>query len=172
MITNKIIAPHIIRLYCWEILQQETGMSKINSLVPILPVEDEPKVSESGMTYAIYGYAENESAGDNNQIRYGTFSLRVIGKTYAELTQLINVISLAFESTDIATEALNRFSSRYPGAALEGIRFTFAKTSYIEGGEAAETEGGPVDGIVNVSYRYINRIQTPVLESIKGGLWT
>ncbi len=170
MITNKILPAHILRLYVWELLRQEINMSKVNDLIPILPIEDEPKVESANLPYAIYGYAENDSKVD--QIHEGVFSLRVNAPTFAQLGQITNTVALAFESSDIATEAVNRFSSQYSGGALLGIRFTFTKVTYIEGGEAAESEGGPVDGIVNVYYRYVNALPNPVVNAARGGLWS
>jgi hypothetical protein len=181
MITKKIIPAHILRLYIWELLIQEINMQKVAgkdpltgatfSLVPIIPVEDEPKIADSDKPYAIYGYAENESR-NLEQIKEGVFSLRVIAPTFSELTHIINTVALAFESSDISTEAVNRYSSKYTGEALLGLRFTYTKATYVEGGEAAETEGGPMDGVVNITYRYINNLPNPFLNSAKGGLWT
>jgi hypothetical protein len=171
MITNKIIAPYILRMYTWAVLDQETDMQLIDGLVPIIPIEDEQKLATSGQMYAVYGYAEN-TAARIDQIHEGIFSLRITAPTSSQLGQFINVVTRAFESPDVAVEGLNNFSSRYPNKALEGIRFTFAKTSYVEGGSAPDTEGGSMDGVVNVSYRYINRLAVPVPASAKGGLWT
>lgn len=170
MITNKILPSHILRLYVWEVLKQEGAMQEVNGLIPILPVEDEPKVADSQMAYAIYGYSENDAPFE--QIREGVFSLRVIAPKFAQLGHIINTVARAFESSDISTEAVNRYSSKFPNGALEGIRFTRTKTTYIEGGEAGESEGGPMDGVVNITYRYINRLEIPVVNSAKGGLWS
>lgn len=171
MITNKILPAHILRLYVWELLKVETSMDTIDTLIPVLPIEDEPKVANSGKAYAIYGYAENESR-TLDQIREGIFSLRVIAPTFAQLGQILNTVSLAFESPDIATEVVNKYSSQYQNDLLEGIRFTHVKTTYIEGGEAGESEGGPMDGVVNLAYRYVNHLPTPIPQVARGGLWS
>lgn len=175
MITNKILPAHILRLYVWEILDKDTSMDKVQTtrglLVPIVPVEDEALLSNTDKPYAIYGYSESESRVID-QIREGVFSLRVNAPTYAELGQIINTVSRAFESCDVATEAVNNFSSDFPNEALIGLRFTYLKTSYVEGGEASEDEGGPMDGVVNVSYRYVNHLPIPIPDSAKGGLWS
>ncbi len=171
MISNKVLPAHILRLYVWELMKQEIGMQMVNGFVPILPVEDEPKVADTNKTYAIYGYAENDNRS-SEQIREGIFTLRIIAPTFSELGQFTNVMSNAFESTDIATEAVNNFSSRYPNEALIGITFKYVKVTYVEGGEASTDEGGPMDGVVNVAYRYINHLETPIVNSARGGLWS
>jgi hypothetical protein len=171
MINSKLLPAHILRLYIWELIDQEGGMETINDLIPILPVEDEPKVADSHKAYAIYGYAENESRA-LEQIRDGIFSIRVVAPTYAQLGQILSTIGRGFESSDVATEAVNRYSTQYPNQALTGIRFLQAKTSYMEGGEAPETEGGPLNGVVNIAYRYVNNLTIPVPAVAAGGLWS
>jgi hypothetical protein len=176
MINNKIVPAHILRAYIWEVLKQTpqdggVSMTEINTLNPILPIEDEPKVAGENKPYAIYGYAEN-NAYPLDQIREGVFSLRVMSPDFGTLTQIINTVGVAFESADIATEAVNRFSAQHMNGVFVGMRFTFLKTSYIEGGEAAQTEGGPVDGVVNITYKYINHLPIPIPVSAQGGLWT
>src|SRR5689334_11734500 len=111
MISNKILAAHIIRLYVADLLMEQAGVEKINGLVPVVSVDDEPELSDSNMPYAIYGYAENETRVE--QIREGVFSLRIIAPTFAQLGRMSNVVALGFESTDIATESLNLFSTTF-----------------------------------------------------------
>lgn len=182
MITNKIIPAYIIRLFLWEVLSLNEALSKIDTpngqLIPILPVEDEPRVADSKKAYIIYGYAESE-AQRIEQERRGIFSARIWAPTFAQLVEITNLIASTFESSDFATEAVNRYSSNYAGGALVGIRFTHLKTTYIEGGEAAETEGGPVDGVVNISYNYVrsdkNASGLPLIripDTAKGGMWS
>lgn len=168
MIDNKIVPAHILRLYIWEILKLNTSMTTVNGLVPIVPIEDEPKLSDSGKAYIIYGYADSE-ANRNDHIRRGVFSARISAPTFAQIGQISNVIASAFESRDVATESVNLWSSQYPGGALIGIRFTELITTYVEGGEAPETEGGPVDAVVNISYRFITDLE--VNRPVPNGLW-
>lgn len=169
MISSKYLPSHILRLFTWEVLKTNTSMTVVNNVVPMLPIDDEPKVADSGKSYIIYGYSETDGSGPE-QIRSGVISFRVIAGTSNELGQIINVIASTFESRDVATEAVNRWSSSFSGGALKGIRFTEVFTTYVEGGEAADTEGGRVDGVVNVTYRYVTDYK-PTLP-ISGGLWS
>lgn len=175
MITDKILPAHIIRLYIWALLQQEGVLETISvggvELVPIIPIEDEPKVADSGKPYAIYGYAENESR-QLEQIREGVLSLRVIAPKFSQVGHITNTVSRAFESSDVATEAVNIFSSDFSSQSLEGIRFTHLKTIHVEGGEPADSEAGPVDAMVTIAFRYINFLPTPVLNTNRNKLWS
>lgn len=170
MISDRIVPAHILRLYTWDVLSHADALTLVNGKVPIIPLEDEPELSDAGKPYAVYGYSENDG-GRLEQIRQGVFALRVISQSTGDLDRIISIVSRAFESTDIATEALNRFTDAH-SADLEGIRFTFARTSFVESADPAETEGGPVEATITISYRYINRLPVPVAESAQGGLWT
>lgn len=170
MITDQIIPAYILRLYLWEILREAEALALVNGKIPLIPLEDEPELSDAGKSYIIYGYAENESA-TLEEIRRGTFAIRVIAVNTNELDRIISIASRAFESSDVATEAVNRFSSAFTGKALEGIRFTQVKAAHVEGFNAAPAESGPVEGMLTVSYRYINRLPIPVPESVLGGMW-
>jgi hypothetical protein len=170
MITDQIIPAYIIRLYLWQILLEAEALTLINGKIPVIPLEDEPELSDAGKSYIIYGYAENE-ATIVDEIRRGTFAARVIARNTNELDRIISIISRAFESPNIATEGLNRFSTAYANDALIGIRFTYAKTGHTEGFNASPAESGPVEGMLTITYRYINHLPTPVPEGISGGLW-
>lgn len=171
MITDKIIPPYIIRLYLWDILREEEALELVSGKVPIIPLEDEPELSDAGKSYAIYGYAENESL-DVDAIRRGTFAFRVIATNTGQLDRIQAIVGRAFEDCDIATEGLNRFSTQFGTGELVGIRFTYAKTAYIANAEPSENESGPVEGVITISYSYINNLPIPIPSSATGGLWT
>lgn len=168
-IDNKILPAHILRLFVWELLKLNAGLEPVNGLIPLVPIEDEPTLAESGEPYLIYGYAEME-AERRDINRRGVLSFRIVAPTSAQLGQISNVISSAFESRDVATEAVNRWSST--NDQLVGIRFTSLKTTYVERGEAAESEGGPVDTVVNIGYEYITDVEIAFPTASGNGLWT
>jgi len=167
MISNKILPAHILALYTWEVLKLNTSLEKIGNLVPIIPLEDEPKFSDSGKTYLIYGYAENENPG-NHEIKRGVFSLRVVGKTFGEVGQITNVLSRAFEDEDATAENVNIWSTE--NDVLHGIRFTSICTSYLDGGDAADSEGGNEEAIISISYSYVTHLKVNL--PVSSGLWS
>lgn len=171
MITDKIVPAYIIRLYLWEILRENEALELVSGKVPIIPLEDEPELSDAGKPYAIYGYSENEAIGID-AIRRGTFAFRVIATTSGQLDRIQSIVGRAFEDCDIATEGLNRFSTQFGTGELVGIRFTYAKTSYVMSAEPSETEAGPVEGVITIAYSYINHLPIPIPDTATGGLWT
>lgn len=170
MVDIKIIPPHILRLYAWEVLELNDALSMIDDYIPVIPIEDEPKLADSGKSYIIYGWAEHPDP--NYEIRRGTFSMRVIGRTFGELGHIINILTRAFEAGDQSAEHVNLWSSSFNDNQLVGIRFTNLDIGYVEGGSAPEQEGGPSEGLVNVSYRYITHQTIQLPEDSLGGLWT
>lgn len=166
MINNKILPAHILIGYTWEVLSLNTSLSKVNGLVPISAIEDEPKLYDSGKTYLVYGWAENESPSQT-EIKRGVINLRVMSKSIGETGQVLNVLNRAFENEDRTAENINIWSSTRP--EFHGIRFTSVCTAYIESIEPAESEGGKVIGNIAISYNYITNLAVSL--PISQGLW-
>lgn len=168
-----ILPAHILAHYVWELLQNNLDMQTIDGLPPIAPIQDEMRLEGKGLPYLIYGYAENWSGG-LREIRNGVFSLRITGsRSFAELGDITTVISRAFEEGDLSAANVNLFSSSFTvdgDKPFVGIRFTSLDTSYIEGGIPADDEGGPIEAVVSIDYRYITLQEVKVFNS--AGNWS
>ena len=161
MVTDRVHASHILRLYVWELVDANTHMDLITAtvngkaaqLIPVVPLSDEPLLSSASprQTYIIYGFVENDTAFGVQ--RLGTLSLRIIAPDSVKLSEVVNVLSDTFEYEDLATVSINRWSSVEP--QFIGVRFTGIRTSYVEVGDPEIKEGGPVEGVVNLNYRYV-----------------
>lgn len=175
---NKILPAHILRLYIWDLLKANNtaGLVPVNGHLPIIPIEDEPLLSDAAKTYMIYGYAENNPESGLREIRRGIFSLRVVAhgqNAFAQLGEITTTISRALDRGDASAENVNIWSSNFVVGSdkpFVGIRFTSVDVIYTEGGDAPETEGGPVPGIINIAYRYVTH-QNVILPAT-GGLWS
>jgi len=166
-ISNRIIPAHILRLYIWDLFKNNTGLQEVNGLVPIVPIEDEPKLEQSGQTYFVYGFAESQS-GPFQEIKRGIFSLRYSTQNFSTVGEITTTISRAFENSDHASKQVNLWSSNYGGDSVTdplrgsadnpfiGIRFTSLEVTYTEGGEPPDSEGAPIEGIINIGYNYIS----------------
>jgi hypothetical protein len=180
MISNKIIPVNILRLFIWNLLQQNTDMQTITgsngaSLIPIVPLEDSAELEDSGQPFIIYGYSEQYGGRGLREIRTGTLSLRISARTYSELGEITTTISRAFEQADVSAAVVNDWSSHYSlnGTtpfidANGGIRFTQLDTSYVADGNAPDKEGGKYEGTINITYHYVSH-QTVKL--FKNGQW-
>lgn len=171
MLTSKINAAFILRNYVWKLLDTNTNLELINTqiegksavLIPVALFSDEPLLANSGKTYLLYGWIENEP--DDGYHRVGTISFRIIAQTGAELVEIANALYDTFEFEDWAAQDVNRWSSTQPAFARnvtpEGVRFTSVCPSYMQIGDAERIEGGPVEGVVNLRYKYI-REHSPI----------
>lgn len=165
----KILPAHILRLYAWELLKNNTDIwspdNLVNGLIPIVPVEDEPKLADAGRSYLIYGFSESPG-GSLNEIRQGNIAFRISGRNFAEMGEIINILARGFENLDDSAEAINMWSSL--NALVSGnIRFTMTDVTYIEN-SPPETEGGPSDGVVNIAFEYVTH-QT--VKTFTGTTW-
>lgn len=152
--SSKVIPPNIIILYAWEILQLNTSLARINDLVPIIAVEDEPQIADAQQTYLVYGYSENNDPR-MVEIRRGIVAFNIKARHFGEVGQITNALTRAFENKDISAAQINAWKATYPNNIFRNIRFTQTETLYIEGGLPEDTEGGPLHGLVNIAYEVI-----------------
>lgn len=170
MIT-KILPAHIIRLYAWEVLKANTDLAEIDGYVPIIALEDEPKVSDAQKTYLIYGYSENNDPR-LYELKRGTVSFRIKARLFGELGQITNALSRAFENCDISAYQVNQWASSNPDKIFKNIRFTSIEVVYVEGGSPEDSEGGPTDAVLNVAYECVIHDDTFTLpNNADTGLW-
>lgn len=167
---SKILPAHVIRLYAWEVLKLNTSMEVIDNLVPIIAIEDEPQISDAQKTYIVYGYSESNDARLYEK-RRGVVAFRIKARRFGELGEITNTLSRAFENCDISAAQVNAWKAEYDGNIFKDIRFTSIETIYVEGG-VPDDEGGPLHGIVNVSYEaIINDPQFTLPAASQNTLW-
>lgn len=150
--TNQIMNPaYVIRSYVWELLKQNMGMSESHygGLVPIVPVAEEPEISEFSKPHIVYGYAL-ENSGDRAFAGRGSITFAVYDTDFENLTEILNVIGAAFERDESANE-VNAYST---AKGFTGIRFGFIRVNFVEGGTPEETEGGRQSALISLGFEY------------------
>ena len=158
MLSNKTPAAYLLRLYAWEMLEQNGALNLITikgkPKIPVIPVNDEPEYRDSGKAYIIYGWSENE---ENNvrPIQRGNISFRIIAEDSNQLNHITSILARGMEDEEETATSINWWSTSHT-ADLKGIRFTWVKTVLVESADAADTEGGQVEGTVIVGYRYVS----------------
>lgn len=166
---TKIVPAYLLRLYVWGLLQNNLGWTQVGGRIPVIPLGEEPQISDTGKNYVVYGWAEQSALPTLKQIKRGTFSLRIVANTISELSEIINTITLAFQDCDEAVENVNRWSSDFANDQFVGIRFTYLEASYVDGGNPEITEGGTVEGLVSIEYNYITQQKVKLYAS--NGTW-
>lgn len=173
VISNRIKPADALRLYVWELLQAHGLLERITvpggTVLPIIPIEDEPKLANSGKTYIIYGYGEN-TGGTLNEIKNGAFGLRIVSDSTTEIGEITTTISQSLDKEDRSAANINAWISQYMNGALKGIKFTWLNVSYISSPEPPDTEGGKGYGIMSVSYRVITHQKAKVYD-LASGQW-
>lgn len=173
MLNEKVLPAHMLAGYVWDLWQHNTtpavstvlGKNGLR-LARIAPIGDEPDLADSGQTYILYGFAEQEQGG-LPQLRTGSFAMRLISKNFAELSQLVRIISGAFETEDWAAESVNAWTDGKTG--FDGIRFTSVCTTYMEAADAETHEGSTMEGVINLKYKYVIESGTKVYKG--NGVW-
>ena len=159
MISNKITAAHMLRLYIWAMLSNNGVLSLVTvrgePAIPIIPVEDIPELRDSGNAYIIYGWTENE---ENNVegIQRGNLALRIIAEDSNQLSHITSVLARGMGEEDKTAESVNWWTSAFTDADLIGLRFTWVNTILVESADPASAEGGQVEGSVMIGYRYVS----------------
>lgn len=156
----EIIAPLVLRNYIWQVLKANTDMDEEDytidpntnpGLVPIVPLAEEPEISQFNKPYIIYGYSE--SAPDELWVkRNGNMVFVIYSTNFRELERISNIIATAFNRSDESARDINAYTSTIP--AFVGLRFGFVQLSFVEGGSPEDTEGGRQSGAVNIRYEY------------------
>lgn len=158
--TDTVINPaYLLRSYIWALLKNNTDMdeSDYDGLVPIVPVAEEPELSQYTKPYAVYGYAL-ESSGDRAFASRGSMTLAIYETNFRQLTDIMNILYAAFEREEIAAE-VNQYTTNFsvPGQLVNpflGLRFGFIRMNFLEGGTPEETEGGRQSALISLGFEY------------------
>lgn len=162
MAEARILPAHVLAGYVWDLWKANQGVGTITGkdgrqLARIAPVGDEPDLRDSGETYILYGFAENEN-GRLPVLHTGMFAMRIIAKNFAEMTSLIRILQGTFELEDEAAQNVNWWTTGKSG--YDGIMFTSVCVANVEASDAETNEGGRQEGMVSLRYRYL--VETPV----------
>lgn len=153
---TEVIAPYLLRAYIWQVIKLNTDLkeSDYGGNVPIVPLAEEPELTDYAKPYIVYGYSETPTAETHVRQR-GNMAFIVYSQNFRTISQLVNIITRAFEKGDESARRVNEYTSTIP--AFLGLRFGTIEVSFVEGGgpeEAEETEGGRQNAIVNINYEY------------------
>lgn len=152
MIDTVINPAYLLRAFIWEALKNNTDMdeSDYGGLVPIVPVAEEPELTEYTKPYIVYGYAL-ENSGDRPFAGRGSLTMAVYETNFKQLTDIMDVFYATFEREEI-TQEVNHWTSSKP--AFLGMRFGFIRMNFLEGGTPEDTEGGRQSALVSLSFEY------------------
>lgn len=157
----EINPANIIVHYAWAVLQANDSdtwnVENYGNKVPIVPLSEEPELSEYSGPHIVYGYAI-DSTGELHARNNGSTTFAVYDQNFRRLTKTLNTLQAAFERQDESARDVNRFSSTIVSGETNspfiGIRFGTISVGFHEGGTPEETEGGRQSGLINIKYEY------------------
>lgn len=148
----------IIRAYLWAVLKANEPAvwteSQYGGKVPIVPLGEEPELSQYGGPHIIY--VHNHSPNDGAR-SYGGMTLVIADNNFRHMAKTLNIIKTTLDRSDETATDINNFSSSYTvsgGKPFLGVRFGWVRTTYTEGPEPAETEGGRDSATIDLDYEF------------------
>lgn len=150
---NSIVAPFLLRAYAWEVLKANTTLRETNyeGRVPIVPLAEEPDIKKYAKPYVVYAYSEQAPVALSAR-QIGNMAFVVNALSVSELARIVNVLARTFERADDSARDVNEFTSTIP--TFLGLRFGTIEIALVDVDEPEESEGGVMQGIVNVRYEY------------------
>lgn len=156
MSLDPTLAPvYLIRAYTWELLKKNDPdvwkESNYGGNVPIVPLSEEPELSQYPGPHIVYGYA-NDGSGDLYARRRGSVTFAIYDQNFRRLTKTMNILQTAFEREDEAARDVNAYTSTKP--QFLGLNFGYIRTVFVEGGTPEDNEGGNQSALITISFEY------------------
>jgi len=144
----------LVRAYIWQLLQTNLGWksSDYDGLVPVVPVSEEPELTEYNKPYIVYGYAEAPTYDNQHYCNRGSMTFLVYSTTIGEINAVMNVLSTALGREDDTARDINNFTSRTE--QFKGMRFGTVSLGFGEGPSPEESEGGRQSALLNIRFEY------------------
>lgn len=163
----------LLRQYVWSLLKANDvrdntsspaiGLtwdeSRYGGLIPIVPLSDEPELSDFDGPHIVYGYT-GDTTGDRWFNSSGTVTFAIYDDNFRRLGRTLNILQSALERADDSGRDVNRFCNSYSADGgithpfRETIRFGCIEIGFIQGGTPETQEGGRQSALLNVRFDY------------------
>lgn len=153
---DPTLAPaYLIRSYAWKLLKNNYGEvwdeANYGGKSPIVPVAEEPELSEYSGPHIVYGYAL-DATGTLPERKSGSVTFAIYDTNFRRLTKTLTILQTAFERQDEAARNVNAYTSSIP--QFIGTTFAFINIGFVEGGTPEEAEGGRQSALINIRFEY------------------
>lgn len=144
----------LLRAYIWRLLEHNLGWSKVNygGLVPIVPVAEEPDITQYDHPYIVYGWASVPPVDNQHFRQRGSMSMVIYSTKFTDIVDALTVIENALGREDLSAADVNNFTGQTP--QFVGLRFGTIKIGFGEGPAPEGVEGGRQSGLVNLQFDY------------------
>lgn len=160
--TSITVAPvYVLIDYAFAVLNANDpntwDTAKYGGLMPIVPLNEEPELTEFPGPRVIYEYSISDTGTTPFRGR-GSVTFAVRDHNYRRLTRAMNILGESFGRLDETARDVNDWADRLAGRVDSpvdfDISFGYIRQSFAESGTPAEEEEGPMVGVVSISFDY------------------
>lgn len=159
----SVDATHVINLYLWDRLSEKLPRywDEIHNFgIPIIPVQQQPEVTESKQDYIVYSYSD-QSTKDLHLYQTQDITWILFSSSSASISASIALCRDIFGQWDESAAAVNdwlRNTNDLPEGYEQFYRRFHFKSIQLLGstsGQPARDEGGTVDGMIDISCSFV-----------------
>lgn len=131
--------------------------TKYDGLIPIVPLNEEPELSEFPGPRIVYEYSMQNRLTSPYRGR-GAVTFAVRDHNYRRMTKALNILDESFNREDESARDVNWFTDQLRNRPVNPIPFNISfssmRVSFVESGTPETEEGGMMVGVINVSFEY------------------
>lgn len=158
-------AVYAINSYVWKLLEANLGWERWKGIPPIIPVQQQPEIMQSGKAFMVYGSAIHPPT-HLYQHKKSAVSYMIYAPSSTEVNNIVQLLSDVFERQDWAAHDVNDWLSTEAESRESGHRgvyFTTISSTMAEKAEdPADQEGGYSAGMVMLEMKYTTDPSTAV----------
>jgi hypothetical protein len=160
--TSITVAPvYVLIDYAFAVLNANDpntwNRANYDGLLPIVPLNEEPELTEFDGPRVIYEYSLNDTGTTPFRGR-GSVTFAVRDNNYRRLTRAMNIMGESFGRLDETAADINDWADRLKDRPVDpvdfDISFGYVRQAFAESGTPAEEEEGPMVGIVSIAFDY------------------
>lgn len=149
-------AVYALNSYLWKLVEANLGWKKWNSVPPIIPVQQQPEIMQSGTSFMVYGSALHPP-GHLYQHKKEAVSYMIYAKTATEVNRIVSLLHDTFERQDVAAADVNDWlvTEEEGRGTHRGVVFTAIRATMAEKAEdPSNEESGYLAGMVMIEATY------------------
>jgi len=154
-------ATYALNSYVWKVLEANLGWVKVKNRVPIVPLNQEPEMMETGKDFIVYG-SSKPSAGHLYDHKRVVTSYNIVAGTATALNKIAELLFDVLKRQDDSAADINDWLKTEAGSRAgghRGVYFTSVRAYAVETVDNDEKEGGWVTTTLIVEMTYTTEPQ-------------
>lgn len=150
-------AVYALNSYIWKLVEANLGWTRWKGVPPIIPVQQQPEIMQSGKAFMVYGSAFHPPT-HLHQHKKQAASYMIYGRSATEVNRIVELIYETFERQDLAAQDVNDWlatEAQHRDGGHRGVYFTTVTSTMAEKAEdPSNEEGGYFAGMVLLEMKY------------------